>query len=947
MPTLFVVSHTHWDREWHEPFQVFRGRLVRCVDQLLDLFASDPDYREFLLDGQTIVLDDYLEVRPEREPILRDLVRAGKLHIGPWYVLPDEFLVSGEAIVRNLLRGIRHARAFGKVMRIGYIPDPFGHISQMPQILRGFGIGAAAFRRGLADEPTELWWEASDGTRVLACYLRDGYDNAAFLPRDPARFVEGIKKLRASLAPHALTGNFLLMNGTDHMEPWPDLTRLLQSARREITDAAIVHASLPAYVARVQQEIATRALTLPVVRGELRNPKRHHLLPGVASSRTWLKQRNAHAQMLLEKWAEPFVAFAGFQNASAPAAPSLVRLAWKYLLQNHPHDSICGCSIDQVHEEMRPRFDAVEQIAEQVIAEGLDALAATIDTRVPKGMMPLVVFNPTDASRTDVVTTTLELPGRLEHFALQDDTGAVLPFQIHNRRVEEYHRAEMTGESLGLVLNMGQDGRVMGLTVQDAFARTDTNPMFLDVTLGEGGAPNLALLQEGLPRLQQIVAQNPAATFDVRVHSPARVQLEFVARAVPGWGYRVFWVSSSTPQVSDSAPHAPHLSLENEFFRVEPDAGDGTLTITDKTTGAIFRGINRFVDSGDRGDLYNYCPPEHDTLIAQPSAPPHLASERGAARQSLRVAMTYRLPARLTDDRTARTQEWVDERIVTTVSLYPGVRRIDFRVEVENRARDHRLCVEFPAPIVTAYANVGQAFDVVTRALDLPRDTTDWVEQPRPEAPMQDFVSISDRRIGLTLATRGLVEYAARREENGTTLALTLLRCTGWLSRSDLTTRSGDAGPQKETPGAQAIGAHVFEYALIPGTSDWRGAFAEVRAFTAPLRAITTDAHAGTLPPAASFAHTFPSEFVVSAIKWAEEGRGLVVRGYNSGDAPIDARIVLWKAFARAVRVNLNEEEIAPLDLREGREVVLRVRAREIVTVRFIQEQEIAERASD
>jgi alpha-mannosidase len=866
MHTLFVVSHTHWDREWHEPFQIFRLRLVKCIDKLLHIFATDPDYRYFLLDGQTIVLEDYLEVRPDHEQMLRDLVRAGKLQIGPWYVLPDEFLVSGEALVRNLLRGTHRARDFGDTMRIGYLPDPFGHISQMPQILRGFGIGVAVFRRGLADEPTELWWEASDGARVLACYLRDSYDNAAWLPRDDAGFAEGIEKLRDSLAPHAVTQNLLLMNGTDHMEPRCDLPHLLHRAREQIADAEIVHASLPMYVERVQQEITTRKLALQVAHGELRNPKRHHLLPGVASARMWIKQRNAHAQMLLEKWAEPFAAFAALE------VRNLISLAWKYLLQNHPHDSICGCSIDQVHAEMAMRFDWVEQIANQVIQESLTTFAANIGTQASSDAIPLVVFNPIAGPHTDVVVATIEVPGSLEDFILLDGAGNAMPYQILSRYIEEY-------------------------------------------------------------------------------------SIEFIARDVPGHGYRTFYATRNTlyashhPSPVTRHPSAslrtgPSLALENEFYHVEPNIADGTLTITDKTTGAVFRGVNRFVDGGDRGDLYNYCPPENDTLIAQPSAPPRIEIERGAARQSLRIALSYRLPAQLTDDRSSRAQEMVDENIVVTVSIYPGVRRIDFRVQVDNRARDHRLRVEFPTPIVTTYANADQTFDVMTRSLDLPRDTADWIEQPRPEAPMQSFVSVSDNKIGLTLATRGLPEYEARPHpyppplhrrgsEWGTTLALTLLRCIGWLSRDDMAVRVGHAGPAKETPGAQEIGTHVFEYALIPHAGDWRNALAQARAFAAPMRAVATDTHAGTLPPTASFVQASPREFVISALKQAEDGAGLIVRGYNIGNETIDARIVVWRKFARAARVNLNEEEIAPLELRAGREVALRVRAKEIVTVRF------------
>jgi alpha-mannosidase len=317
MPTyrLFIIPHTHWDREWYEPFQRFRMRLVRLMDKLLDILDRDPNFPYFMLDGQTVVLEDYLEVRPEQETKLRRYIREGRLLVGPWYVLPDEFLVSPEALIRNLLRGIRIASDFGAVMRIGYVPDPFGHIDQLPQILRGFDIDMAVLRRGLADEPTEFWWESPDGTRVLMEYLRDGYDNAAWLPADEDNFVAAIECIRDALAPHAITHNLLLMNGTDHMEPRADLPRLIAAANARLTDSTLIHSTLPQFVEAVRAELDESKLI--TVRGELRSPKRHHLLPGVLSTRLGIKQRNAACQTLLEKWTEPFAAIATLLNQSA------------------------------------------------------------------------------------------------------------------------------------------------------------------------------------------------------------------------------------------------------------------------------------------------------------------------------------------------------------------------------------------------------------------------------------------------------------------------------------------------------------------------------------------------------------------------------------------------------------------------------------------------------
>ena len=164
MATLHLISHTHWDREWYQTFQQFRLRLVHMVDNLLAIMLTEPGYRHFMLDGQTVVLEDYLEMRPEKRDELKELIGQGRILIGPWYVLPDEFLVSSEAIIRNLLQGKRICDEFGGRMMVGYIPDPFGHIGQMPQILNGFDIHNAALRRGLADEPCEIWWQAPDGS---------------------------------------------------------------------------------------------------------------------------------------------------------------------------------------------------------------------------------------------------------------------------------------------------------------------------------------------------------------------------------------------------------------------------------------------------------------------------------------------------------------------------------------------------------------------------------------------------------------------------------------------------------------------------------------------------------------------------------------------------------------------------------------------------------------
>jgi hypothetical protein len=229
-----VVSHTHWDREWYLPFQKFRMKLVDLIDGLLEILDTEPTYRYFTLDGQTIVLEDYLEVRPENRERLAKYIREGRILIGPWYVLPDEFLVSAESLVRNLLLGHIMAESYGGVMPVGYLPDTFGHPAQIPQILRGFGLDNAIIYRGLAPERSEFLWEAPDGSAVLAVYLPGGYCNAMQLTAAPWRFLDRLPEIIGKVKAMATTDNLLLMNGCDHLPARREIEEIIAQANQRL-----------------------------------------------------------------------------------------------------------------------------------------------------------------------------------------------------------------------------------------------------------------------------------------------------------------------------------------------------------------------------------------------------------------------------------------------------------------------------------------------------------------------------------------------------------------------------------------------------------------------------------------------------------------------------------------------------------------------------------------
>ena len=250
-----------------------------------------------------------------------------------------------------------------------------------------------------------------------------------------------------------------------------------------------MHGTLPMYLDAVKESLALDMDSLPLVpqklqtvRGELRSPKRHHLLPGVLSARMWIKQRNTHIQTVLERWAEPFSALAAIVGGETLAVAgedggvfptstgALVWQAWKYLLENHPHDSICGCSIDQVHREMATRFDWAEQIAEEVTRQSLTTIAAQVNTAsagLPQPHIPLVVFNPLAARRTDLVNASVQVPGSLEEFVVVDERGQVVPHCVDGRQSAEFASLELGREEILGLPAMVQMIATLGLSLQE------------------------------------------------------------------------------------------------------------------------------------------------------------------------------------------------------------------------------------------------------------------------------------------------------------------------------------------------------------------------------------------------------------------------------------------------------------------------------------------------
>lgn len=924
MSTLHFVPHTHWDREWYLPFQEFRIKLVHLVDALLDLLEADPAYLYFTLDGQTSVVDDYLEVRPGRRAQLERFVREGRLLVGPWTVLPDEFLVSPESLVRNLQHGARSAQALGGRMEVGYVPDPFGHVGQLPQILRGFGIESAAFRRGLGDDAVELLWESRDGSRVLVSYLRDGYDNAARMPIKPESFARVARALDDSLDKASAVSHRLMLNGTDHHEPQPELPRLLSG------EATWLHSTLPQYMRAVRDEVEARSLELPVVRGELRDPKRHHLLPGVLSSRTWIKLRNDACERVLERWAEPFSAWAErfcrhqpdsrvwTGNLATPRVrdpQDLLDRAWRLLLECHPHDSICGCSVDAVHDEMRARFDQSEQIADEITRQSLAALALEVDTSglaEHGAAQALVVFNPSAKGGPGLARATLELGGGLEPFEFVDRSGAVLAHRVLRRRQSELAKTLLEPGAVASLARSVENGRILGLAIESVRIEREERELSIELIVSEGGVPRPEATEAGLAQLR---AELERGELDrVRVHSlfAARVEVELAVPDLPGHGY----VALGIRRARQEPP-----ALANELIEIDADAS-GRLSLLDRRSGARFEGLLALRDRGERGDSYTT-----DPLDDAVSELREVRVERSD--EALEIRGVLRVPERLAEDRTRRVEQTVDLPVRIRVSLVPGVARADVEVEIDNRAEDHRLELLFPTGSPCAQARYDAHFEVVERPTAVDPGGEDWQEQPRPELPMRAFVEAD----GLLVSTRGLREASVSPDGE---IAVTLLRCFGWLSRDDLRTRAGGAGPQVRTPGGQVPGRERFSLSIIPVNDDPLAARAQADAFQAPARGAGTGIHAGPLPARASLLETAPREFQLTAVMRGRDGASTLARGVWQGDAPGRARLRPLAAASRVERVRLDETSVGDVPVAADGSVTLELRPGEVATLRFV-----------
>jgi mannosylglycerate hydrolase len=870
-----LIPHTHWDREWFLPRAAFHARLIGMFDDLIERLQADAAFRTFLLDGQTVLVEDYLRARPERENDIKALVKTGRLQVGPWYVLADELIPSGESLIRNLLLGAADAERLGGRSDVLYSPDAFGHPGALPALAREFGMKFGVVWRGVGGEAGQdkdfFRWRGTDGREILLWHLpRDGYEVGAALPGAGARLPDIWTRVRATLVQRAAGKHIPLFVGADHHAPHPTLARL----RDLLADLE------PASAFRVSRldEFFQAAESTPAqaVAGELRWSYRYTwTLQATHGTRAPLKRRHGQVELWLERLAEPLAALA--RLASAGGGPRdrrpVLDTAWRTLVRTQFHDTIAGCTADAVTAAAEHRLAEVAAYAAELTRGALQELAGydpDLSRERAEGTEPaLVLWNPAARARGGVTVADVTMfrrdvlvgpPGdgaarATRHgpgyrpFALYDRDGRALPVQVLARRVAQ-ERREATR-------HYPDQDEVDHVRV--AFRAPST------VGLG------VAALTTGAPAP---VSPSSSRGEDVRVRG---------------------------------------RTLENRFVAValEPN---GAITIADRRRNERYPELLRLEDAGDAGDAYSYCPPAHDRVTQSrgPITVRRLAAGPLVAALEAKWEVTRGIAARM------------------VVQLYADSPIVRATLDIDNRKSYHRLRARLATGLTGGGGAAGGGVPAIAgaafgAALRLPIGVDPKAyprETPVRTAPAHRFVAAARGGRGLAVLAPAFFEYEWTAKGD---LLITLLRAIGDLSRGDLPTRPGHAGWPTAIPAAQCIGTTRIELALVPVSAAdvergdvvpqlWEEAFL-------PLHGLWLR-DASTLTPAPVNVTLEGTGLVFASLKPAQLGSPLVLRCYNATGRKVAGAWRFGNGVKTAHRVRADEREAVALVLEQRGNIV-------------------------
>lgn len=761
---IIAYLHTHWDREWYRTFEEFRFRFFEVFEDIVKKLENG-EFSQFYLDGQTILVDDLLEICPEKKSKIQDLIAKKKIIIGPWYTLADEFLVSGEALIRNLLIGTKQAKSYGVENLLGYLPDAFGHTQGMVDILASFGIKNALLWRGAGHKKSEFVWKSKSGAQITVTHLLEGYFQDLLHVGNFDELTKNIDKAREN----NIGDLFLLPIGADHLGACDDLPRKIEEFNAKNQDKI--------EVASVFDYLATAKENLEEYQGELRDNSRNFILQGTYSTRNYLKRLNALTQWELKK-IETFAAICA-KTQVTPSYKNFVDYAWKLLLQNHAHDSICGCSVDTVHQEMETRFGQINQLLTTLKEKTLTKLETQKD---------LVVFNSSGFDYSGVVEIKTTEKLSQEGFELID-TKVDFPSKI----IQNIQQIPISEDLCEIYTYLAQ--------IENAKA--------LDFTKVE-----------------------PSLTTDLKI---------------------------------------TNNSVENSFISAKVEK-DGTLTLKNKKTTAIFKNALIFENLADIGDTYNFSPLIGDKPIEVKFEKSKVIFE-GKTRAILQLKHIAKIPQ--TSEESGRNEATKNLKLKTQIILDAQSPIIKFKTKFENKAKNHILQAKFnlPQEIIRTFSE--DSIGLVERGFDPGYNLQNEEKAPKltelktNTAPMQRFVWAQ----GVGILTKGIHEYEVAQN----TLAITLLRAVGMLSGKELHTRFNAAGPTIPTKEAQCLKNLTCEFALTFAEKP-EELFAAADSYFDP-----TIAFLGQKPETTSIKINNPN-IILLALKEAENNTGLVARLLNTSN---------------------------------------------------------------
>ncbi|MGL5686969.1 MAG: alpha-mannosidase, partial [Vagococcus fluvialis] len=795
---VYIISHSHWDREWYMPYEQHHMRLITLIDDLLEQFETNPDFNSFHLDGQTISLDDYLEVRPNKREALQKAITEGKLKIGPFYILQDDFLTSSESNTRNMLVGLEESKKWGAPVKLGYFPDTFGNMGQAPQMMLEGGLDVTAYGRGVkptgfnnvvindekyTSQYSEMWWEGSDKSKVLGILFANWYSNGNEIPTEKEAAIKFWDTKLADAEQFASTDHLLMMNGCDHQPLQKDVTDAIKLANELYPDYEFLHSNFEDYINAVKADLPE---DLNTVEGELTSQETDgwYTLANCSSSRIYLKQRNTEVSRQLENITEPLATMAAEITGEYPH--DQLRYAWKLLMQNHPHDSICGCSVDEVHQEMMTRYLKSHEVGKFLANEALETLTNAIDTsKFPEGSKPFVVVNTTGQNKTGYVETMIEWKRK--------------PFSEGSPGELFYSLKDEEKPSFNVVDENGNPVEVEVLDVETTFGYDLPKDAFR------------------IPFMATYVK--------VRLHLDKMAGLSWKGFAL---------IEGDAPKFNDSPIYdEASQTLENKVIKAVISE-DGRLSITDKKNDVTYDNMLTFENVGDIANEYIFKQPKNDTPIFAHEFPYEIEVKTNnsliaeiilkqtmmiphAAEELLQEEMKAVLEMRQRN--AGRSAELIPFVMETTITLEKNSEQLKFATYYNNQSENHRLRVLFPTGIETDKHYAESIFEVIERPNAV---SSSWTNPTNPQH-QHSFVNVQDENKGVTVSNFGINEYEILNDQN--TIALTILRSTGEL---------GDWG-YFPTPEAQCIGENTIEFAIAFHTADDKfDSFKDGQAFQIP-----------------------------------------------------------------------------------------------------------------